>query len=337
MFLVGLFSFILSALPIWAIGKEVGTGGWNDRFALAPMFGASLMVMALLLWLVRPARQKLILGFLLFFSIATQVWVANVYRNDWETQLDYYWQLYWRAPALQPNTSVFSFEQPSTFVTHDSDAGFAINVLYHYETKDGTLPYWFNVPETDLYLQPNIEFKERRRNLVFNGYTSNAIAILHQTGVSCLRVLDSVYQYDPLVADGHEKLIPVSNLLRIIPDPSPVLPDMDIFGPEPSHNWCYFFQKADLARQMKDWDEILALYAQVQQLGLSPGYGAEYIPFIEAFAQTGDWQKAYELTVAADELTRGQKRMLCANWVRLSKVPLSNMKVVKLVDKYLSC
>ncbi|HLO27768.1 MAG TPA: hypothetical protein VK249_01450, partial [Anaerolineales bacterium] len=96
-FIVGLGSFVLGALPIWAIGKQISAGGWNDRFALAPMVGASLMVMALLLWFVRPAGQKIVLSFLLIFSIAAQVWMVNVYRRDWRTQLDYYWQLYWRA------------------------------------------------------------------------------------------------------------------------------------------------------------------------------------------------------------------------------------------------
>lgn len=337
MFVIGFLSFILSALPIWAIGKEIGTGGWNDRFALAPMFGASLMVLALILWLVRPGGQKFILGFLLFFSIAAQVWVVNVYRNDWKTQLDYYWQLYWRAPALQPNTAFISFEQPSTFVTHDSDAGFVVNILYNYETADGTLPYWFIVPEAEHYFQPNREFKKRPRNLVFNGNTSNTIAVLHQTGTACLRILDPVYQYDPIVADGHEILIPVSNLSRIIPDPSHALPDVDIFGPAPSHDWCYYFQKADLARQMGDWEGILALYTQAQQMELSPKYGAEYLPFIEAFAQTGDWQKAYDLTITADELSSGHKRMLCANWARLGSFPMADMKVVEQVDQDFSC
>jgi hypothetical protein len=108
-FFVGFIAFILSAIPVWAIGKEISTGGWNDRFALAPMLGAGLMVIGLLLWLVRPARQKFILGFILVFSVVTQVSVVNIYRHDWSTQLEYYWQLYWRAPAMRSNTAIFSF------------------------------------------------------------------------------------------------------------------------------------------------------------------------------------------------------------------------------------
>jgi drug/metabolite transporter (DMT)-like permease len=46
-FMVGFVSFVLGALPIWTINEQISAGAWNDRFALAPMLGASLMVMAL--------------------------------------------------------------------------------------------------------------------------------------------------------------------------------------------------------------------------------------------------------------------------------------------------
>jgi len=167
--------------------------------------------------------------------------------------------------------------------------------------------------------------------------TSDTIAVLHQTETSCLRVLDAVYMYDPLLDEGSEKLIPMSNLSRIIPESAPVSPDTDIFGPEPAHTWCYFFEKADLARQMKDWNEVLDLYKQAQRLGFNPGYGAEYIPFIEAFAQTGDWQKAYDLTIAAEELTPRHKRMLCSNWYRFAEIPSADMMMVEQIVQNLPC
>lgn len=335
--LIGFLLFVMSALPIWAIGKDVSSGGWNDRFSLAPMLGATLMAMGLVLALVRPGGQRWIFGFFLMFSIATQIWVVNSHRRDWVTQRDYFWQLYWRMPALQPGTVVFSFEQPSVMVSHDHDSTWAINILYHYWTEDGSLPYMFITPEKEIYLQPDTDFTYPVRNLVFSGNTSNSVAVLHQTNDSCLRVLDPIYLYDPLLHEGHDRLIPLSNPSRIIPDSVPVPPDTDIFGPEPAHTWCYFFQKADLARQTQDWDKVLDLYDEAQKLGLGPEYGAEYIPFIEAYARTGDWQRAYELTVTADALTLSHKKMLCANWIRLSTMPSADMGMFERVDQYLSC
>jgi hypothetical protein len=337
MIFIGLLLFVSSALPVWAIGKEVSTGGWNERFTLAPMFGASLMTVGLVLWFVRPVGQKWLLGFLLMFSIATQIWIVNLYRRDWMIQPDFYWQLYWRAPALQTDTAILSFAYPSYFITHDMDATWAVNVLYNFQIEDGSIPYMFLTPEHEHYFHPNIVLKLPARNLVFHLNTSDTVAVLHQTNTSCLRVLDAVYMYDPLLDEGSEKLVPMSDLSRIIPEPTPVSPDTDIFGPEPAHTWCYFFQKADLARQIGDWSEALDLYEQTQRLGFNPSYGAEYIPFIEAFAQTDDWQKAYDLTIAAEQLTPHHKRMLCSNWYRFAKIPSADMAMVKRIAQALPC
>ncbi|RPI93728.1 MAG: hypothetical protein EHM40_08890 [Chloroflexi bacterium] len=336
-FIIGFLAFILGALPIWVINEQISAGAWNDRFALTPMLGACLMVLALLLWLVRPAGQKFILSVLLAFSIAAQVWVVNVYRRDWRTQLDYYWQLHWRAPALKTGTALLSFEQPSPSVTHYSDAGFALNVLYHYQTEDGLLPYWYFIRRFHFHYVPDDPIAYELRTLQFRGNTSQAIAVLHQTGGACLRVLDTVYASDPLYIDGQDILIPLSNLSQIVPDPSARPPDPDIFGPEPERTWCYYFQKADLARQQQDWDAVINLYKQAQQKGFTPGYGAEYIPLIEAYAQTGNWQKAYDLTLAAEGVNSGLKKMLCANWSRLSEIPSADPGVIEQARQSLSC
>lgn len=337
MSLIGLLMFVTSAIPVWAIGKEVGTGGWNVRFSLAPMFGATLLVVGLVLYLVRPTGQKWILGFLLMFSVATQVWTANMYSQSWDVQSNYYWQLYWRIPDLETNTAILSFEYPSNLITHDMDASWAVNTLYHFEVEDGAIPYMFITPEEEEFFQPDFIFKKRARNLVFSGDTSNAVAVLRQTDTSCLRVLDDPYMYDPILNAGHQKLIPISDLSRILPDSGTFSPDTDIFGTEPAHTWCYFFQKADLARQMQDWNEVVALYEQTQELGFTPKYGAEYIPFIQAFAQTGDWQTAYDLSIAATELSPRHKRLLCSNWDRLGDLPSVDMDIFKKIDQNLGC
>jgi hypothetical protein len=336
-FIVGLVSFILAASPIWSFGKEISTGGWNDRFALAPMLGAVLMVMALLLWFIRPSAQRFVLVFLLTFSIAAQIWVVNAYRRDWRTQLDFYWQLYWRVPALKSGTTLLSFEQPSPTVTHYSDAGFALNVLYHYQTEDGLLPYWYFIRRFQFQYALDNPIRYQLRTLEFRGNTSQAIAVLHQIGGACLRVLDPVYANDPLYLEGQDILIPLSNLSQILPDSEARPPDPDIFGPEPERRWCYYFQKADLARQQKDWNKVIALLKQAQKNGFAPEYGAEYIPFIEAYAQMGEWQKAYELTQAAQKVNAGLKKMLCTNWSRLREIPSPNMDIVEQAQQSLSC
>jgi tetratricopeptide (TPR) repeat protein len=336
-FILGFSMFVMGAIPIWLIGKDISSGGWADRFALAPLLGACLMVLALILWFVRPAAHRAVLAFLMAFSIAAQMWVVNAYRRDWAIQRDFYWQLYWRAPALQTGTAVFSFEQPSPTVTHYADAGYALNVLYHYETMDGTLPYWYFPRRFHFDYQPNDPFRYQLRIFNFEGNTSQGIGLVHQEQNSCLRVLDDVYALDPLIADGRNVLLNVSDPSFIIPDESAPPPDPEIFGSEPARDWCYYFQKGDLARQIQDWEKAIALFREAQRNELRPRYGVEYIPFIEAYVQTGDWQQAYELTRAAYKTNAGLRTILCATWSRLGQLPSADGAVVRQANEFLSC
>src|SRR4030095_13392416 len=94
--------------------------------------------------------------------------------------------------------------------------------------------------------QPSLPIKYQLRTLDFRGNTSEGIAVMRPTQGACLLVLDRVYTENPLFTEGQGILIPISNLSRIIADSSSMPPDRDIFGPEPVHEWCYFFENADL-------------------------------------------------------------------------------------------
>ena len=51
-----------------------------------------------------------------------------------------------------------------------------------------------------------------------------------------------------------------------------------------------------------------------------PASGSEYQPFIEAFAQTGQWSKANDLSLVAQNITQGLGPLLCNNWTRFQQI-----------------
>ncbi len=335
-FVLGVWAFLVSSLPIWLTSKQLSGGGrWDDRFALAPMLGAVLITLAAVLWLVRPAQRKTVLAVMLAFSVATQALIVNRYRLDWEQQRDYYWQLAWRVPALEPGTAIFSYEQPSASIP-GYDASFALNVLFRGQIgQDGATPYWFFTNDRFMTFgfEPDKRIFYADRNLKFSGNTSHAISVIHQATGRCLQVLDTAYTGEPFYQADQAQLLTVSNVSRILPEAGGDPPDPQVFGSEPSHNWCYYFEKADLARQLQDWGAVLKLEKQAKAAGLSPQFGAEYVPFIEAHAQTGDWQKAYDLSVEAHLYTKNMEPLLCGTWQRLAKLPSAD---AALVDKALA-
>ena len=101
----------------------------------------------------------------------------------------------------------------------------------------------------------------------FNGSTSQAVAI-DFAPPSCLRVLDP--QLDPqneMLPEMIRASASLSNTAQILPDGSadPAVPPLTQFGKEPAHGWCYYFEKADLARQQQDWQQVAALGDQAFQ------------------------------------------------------------------------
>lgn len=347
MFLFGFCVFLVSGLPIWLTSKQLSGGGrWDDRFSMAMMLGAGLMFIALVMWLIRARRQKLVLSVALVFSIAAQVMVVNKYRLDWAVQRDYYWQLAWRIPALQAGTTIFSIGLPSESVP-SYDANFALNALFDGKVDTsmdsgvlkGTTTYGLftdNIPSGPA-LTSSTPVSRTHRNITINGNTSDAITVVHQGANRCLQVLDTIYTGEPSYAVGQDELTGISKVSRILTTAKAKTPDRTIFGPEPAHTWCFYFEKADLARQMQDWQTVLSLYKQAGERGYSPGFGPEYIPFIEAYVRTGNWQKAYELSLAAQKSVKEMEPFLCTVWKKFSKLPSVDMKTVNQSMQAFSC
>jgi hypothetical protein len=134
----------------------------------------------------------------------------------------------------------------------------------------------------------------------------------------CLWVLRPQDQEIRALPEITREVLPISDLERIQPASPYARPiPGQIFGPEPAHTWCYYFQKADLARQVGDWEKVVALWQEASANGYAPGNGVEYLPFVEGFAHLGGWETAVELTLAAEKLPRVMGPALCAVWDRL--------------------
>jgi hypothetical protein len=60
-----------------------------------------------------------------------------------------------------------------------------------------------------------------------------------------------------------------------------------VFGPEPAHEWCWYYQQASLARQTGDWETVAALGDEALNLGFYPADSVEWMPFMQAYAILG--------------------------------------------------
>ena len=314
-------AIVAGAIPVWSTGRQIAVGKWSDRFSLAPMLGAVILVVGVLDWLIRTRGQKQwVLAILLAASISLQIYNENKFRLDWETQRNLYWQLAWRIPSLKPGTAIIG---KGTFTDKSSyyDGVYIINLLFDKQVSANPRYDYFDINHlAQENYHPDIPITSVLRGGQFSGNTSQAVGMYFTASGGCVRLLDQVYADNPDFNDSLEQLINISNLDQIVPSDKPTSPDPAIFGSEPSHSWCYYFEKADLARQLGDWQMIIQLASTAEAKGYSPVMGSEYIPFIEAYARTGEWSKAYDLSLAAQKLTPKLERVLCNSWNRFSGI-----------------
>ena len=306
---IGLAAIFAGRLPSWAAGLPLKLEFDYDRFFISIMFGASLFIVGLAAFILRDGRRKVfILSLLIGLSTAYQFSVANTYRRDTANQQDFFWQLAWRIPALKENTALLTYELPLKYVS-DIQLTAPLNWIYAPQISDRKIPYvllYLKTRFNPATLQDGQSIDIKYRTVDFNGSTSNSL-VIYKEADGCLRVLDSVYaNADTLPGANYFLLnaIPLSD-----PDliqaraPQPIM-DESLFGPEPSHGWCYFYAKAELARQQADWEQVVKLYGQAKKGGFDISMPVENLPFIEGFAVTGQTDIALQLT---DRTLKAQK------------------------------
>jgi hypothetical protein len=235
------------------------------------------------------------------------------FRNDWQTQRSFYWQLAWRAPAIESHTALVTYDR-ITYWTGEPLLGDALNTLYPPRLAAPNVDLWaFELTRTRTVkaIQNGELLSNDYRGLLFSMAAPDDLIVYYLPPAGCLRVLTELDAYDASLPTELSQLAPFSNPANILPSGSP--PDAAIFGSEPAPNWCTFYEKAGLARQQGDWPRALALLAQAKQLGLQPTQAAEWRPFIEAYARTGDWAAASELSKQA----AGDAGPLCTLWAQL--------------------
>lgn len=324
----GLVMTILGPIPAWVTNQSITTDNplWSDRFGLASMVGASLVLVALIEGLIasRTARTT-ILSILIATSIGFHVLNTNEYRRSWIEQTDFYWQLYWRVPNIVPGTAVLSAGEILPRMG-EYPTSFALSTIYPGSGPVEELRYYFFNLEKhfDTELEDLVQGMPLRKvaySSRFLGQSRDSLVIHYEPEqYECLWVLRPQDGEIRALPEITRDVLTISNLERIQPaSPGDRPIPLQIFGPEPAHTWCYYFQKADLARQVGDWERTVNLWQEARANGYAPGNGVEYLPFIEAFARLGEWEKAAELTLIAEQLPRVMRPSLCALWERLEE------------------
>jgi hypothetical protein len=324
--IIGALGMIVAGAPLWLTGIRVGLTFPDDRFTLPFVLGVSFMLGGLLAILpLRNIFKVAILCIAVSLAVNHHLGIATEYRRDWAAQRAFFWHMTWRIPQLEPGVVLVA---PAWKGGHYSDNSLTapLNWIYAPENNSEAMSYMFYWPEVRLGLgledmEAGIPITQNYLAAQFMGSTSNMIAV-NYSDTACFRVLDSEvdgvnWQVLPIMRRAAD----IANLDAIIFDPAakPARPPIDIFGPEPAPSWCYYFEKAELARQRGAWQTVAQLGDQAAAANDNPNDPSERNVFIEGYAHTGRWDDALALTTESLAVTPLMEPVLCQLWARIER------------------
>jgi len=324
---IGFIAMLLGGGPYWLANLDISLSFPASRFTMSFMFGVSLLIAGL--FELFPSKIRIALTFaVVALSAARQVMIGDSFLRDWQLQKNLFWQMVWRAPALQPDTLVLMNEELSYYA--DNSISAAVNWMYDSNASADDINYVLFYPINRLNgslssLAPNTPVRYSYIAGEFNGSTSQTLAFYYDPPY-CLRLLDpDLDSNNRFILDGSlmREASALSNADRILREPAATMPEF--YNPEPQHGWCYYFQKAELARQFGEWDEVNNLAEAAFKLDEHFNNPVELFVFIEGYAHTGYWDEAIKLSNEARQVSKSYvDPLLCKLWKRIETETESN-------------
>lgn len=297
MFVLGAAAMLLGFLPGMAIDAPPSSSSiYSDRFLIPSFWGISVFTVSFLTAFLRGSVVRNILfSVMVFISVFFQIQNAYAYRYSWKNQQQFQWEMKWRMPDLAENTAVIGDGVVSLFMGGWADGSMLIE-MYGKNQGINPTPYWyFNIGE-DNYLNvigTDEPIFIRSKMYEFLADSENILLITKPEYGKCAWVLDEADVDNPYLEAAMRQYIPYQNKSRIILDSDYVMPSA-VFGSDYVHDWCYYFEKADLAFDRGDYAEVLNLWAELTAKGIKIGNPTEMRPFIKAAAFSGRWDLALE-------------------------------------------
>ena len=331
-FWLGFAGILLAGLPFWGIGRGVTLGGLGDRYSFPFIFGSALVLVSFIFWITKKPLARLALAAVLIgLAVGSHFWNSlTIYQPDWANQQSFLSQLAWRVPGLQPGSSIWVAKDWSLLnMEGDYGLGMPVNIMYGPDQKSGDVSYWV-FPLTDEFLDRTGIFRtvsgtiihNHVRNVTFTGRARQTIVVWFAPQ-NCLKVIDpgqpELSQMYPIPAIAST----LAHVEPIITTSKPAQFPQNLFGAQPK-GWCYYFERADLARQSGDWQTAAQLGDEVIKKGLTTDNSTEWMPFIEAYLRVGRLKDAATLIKQVEDSPLVSSRLLICGFVERMRLGANN-------------
>ena len=219
-----------------------------------------------------------------------------------ETVRNFWWQVAWRVPDFKPGTTLVASYSASA-IQEDYFVWGPANFIY-YPEKQNIVPIEIQLPAavltkdviTKILSHKGTETPLRRGNELTRDF-GNVVVLAQADPNSCVRIIDG--RLPELSTLDDEKIMLVassSKINNVLAQGDSPMPPAVIFGVEPAHDWCYYYQKAALARQRGAWEVVAQLGNEAQKLDLHPNDQIEWLPFLQAYAMLGNLKQVKNIS-----------------------------------------
>jgi hypothetical protein len=318
--IVSLIALFIAGWPFYITGLKVLPSGFYSRFTLPFIFGAAILVAFILDLIKINWASALVFSILVSSGIGYHFTSQNSLRMVTVDNTRTVYELLWRIPGLQPGSTLV-VNEGSEYFTYSTLAA-QLNLLYPLQPGEKISYGWFWPKElsqlTSNPITAGQNFTEGLIPYPFSGNTSRLIAI-QTLPDACLRVIapESIKVEKSLVNYGVSSISDPS--LINLNDQQKAL-EIQAFGPEPAHGWCYYFEKTDLALQKGDLASIVENYAQVQKQSLKALQPVEWLPYIEGLGRAGKVSDALGISQQLLTEQKSDKPLtdgVCSTWSRI--------------------
>ena len=294
---MGLLGTLAGVLPV-VLANRVVTFERISQYTLPASMTGVLFLGGLICSVSNKRIRGVLLGSILGLAVLSQHGLAAQAVKEEKTISDFWWQVVWRAPDIKPGTTLVAVYPGIAYGDGNDVVWGPANFIYapqHQGRSPVTVPISGSRLETDSILDIINGTRDfQQTDLIIKNTTitynyKNLLILSQPTEAACVHAIDPRWRelslYDqPFLYAGYQN----SKIENIIVNEEAPTPPLYPFGAELPHEWCYYYQKADLARQQSDWPQVVQLGNEAQKLGLHPNDHIEWIPFLQAYALLDD-------------------------------------------------
>lgn len=310
---VALVTIIASLIPAILVNRHVILPDYS-RYTLAASAGVAILFSIVIDNISLRSLRLAVTGFFVMIAVLTHYGTSIPLVNETEATRNFWWQAAWRAPQIKEGTTLIA-SYPGSPLSEDYFIWGPANLIYYSEPQN-TSPLRVKLPaavladEVVLKIITNgaMETPLRRGNYLERDF-GNVLVMIQTSSNGCVRFMNGdAPELSPYDQQRLWLIAPYSRLENVVAEGDFKTPPVLVFGEEPERGWCYTYQKADLARQRGEWEQIPILLKEALDQGYYPEDGLEWMPFLQANAVMGDLDKMRSTTklVITDKFLRLQ-------------------------------